>query len=85
MRLQRLVRVYTCHNVKLLEITCHGSYVLLRLFLQDSGSGMAADSQVMSRIKSLESENSNLKRGNTCQSLPPVPEVWSLGQNFFIS
>ena len=26
MRLQRLVRVYTCQNVKMLEISCHGSY-----------------------------------------------------------
>ena len=25
-RLQRLVRIYTCQNVKLLEITCHGSF-----------------------------------------------------------
>ena len=25
-RLQRLVLVYSCHNTKLLEITCHGSY-----------------------------------------------------------
>ena len=23
-----LIRVYTCQNAKLLEITCHGSYVL---------------------------------------------------------
>ena len=46
---------------------------------------MAADSQVLSRIKSLESENSNLKRGNACQQLQRVPEVWFLGQNFFIS
>ena len=27
-RLQRLVRVYTCQNVKLLEISCRGSNVL---------------------------------------------------------
>ena len=26
-RLQTLVRVYTCQNVKLLEISCHGSYL----------------------------------------------------------
>ena len=26
MRLQRLVRVYTCQNIKLLEISCRGSY-----------------------------------------------------------
>ena len=25
-KLQRLVRVYTCQNVKLLKISCHGSY-----------------------------------------------------------
>ena len=25
-RLQRLIRVYTCQNVKLLEISCHGSF-----------------------------------------------------------
>ena len=29
MRRQRLVRVYTCQNVKLLEISCHGSYFLV--------------------------------------------------------
>ena len=28
-RLQRLVRVYTCQNVKLLEISCHGSIVII--------------------------------------------------------
>ena len=26
-RLQRLVRLYTCQNATLLEITCHGSYI----------------------------------------------------------
>ena len=29
MRLKRLVQVYTCQNVKLLEITCRGSFVLI--------------------------------------------------------
>ena len=27
--LQRLVRVYTCQNDTLLEISCHGSFLLL--------------------------------------------------------
>ena len=33
MRLQRLARVYTCQNVKLLEISCRGSNYKLWLVL----------------------------------------------------
>ena len=29
-RLHRLVWVYTCQNATLLEITCHGSYIMLK-------------------------------------------------------
>ena len=32
-RLQRLIRVYTCQNVKLLAISCRGSFVYLDLCL----------------------------------------------------
>ena len=32
-RLQGLVRVYTCQNVRLLEITCHGSIVLYKIHI----------------------------------------------------
>ena len=36
MRLRRLVRVYTCQNVKLLEISCCGSYVIILVFIRHS-------------------------------------------------
>ena len=32
-RLQRLVRVYTCQNATLLEITCRGSNVLALIYV----------------------------------------------------
>ena len=38
-RLQRLVRVYTCQNVKLLEISCCGSY-LIRRWADKSQTGL---------------------------------------------
>ena len=39
MRLPRLVRVYTCQNVKLLEISCHGSN-LICLYISRKGDDM---------------------------------------------
>ena len=33
-RLQKLVRVYTCQNVKLLEISCSGSIICLSINLK---------------------------------------------------
>ena len=47
MKLQRLVRVYTCQNVKLLEISCRRSYtsqyflvIFFQVFLLTDGEVM---------------------------------------------
>ena len=40
-RLQRLVRVYTCKNVKLLEISCHDSIHC------DTGSCLGSQCEIM--------------------------------------
>ena len=37
-RLQRLIPVYTCQNVKLLEISCHGSYITVPCLLVHSSA-----------------------------------------------
>ena len=39
MRLQRLVLVYTCQNVKLLEISCRGSILILALWNSNTRAG----------------------------------------------
>ena len=44
-KLQRLVRVYTCQNVKLLEISCCGSYIIIEPMHEISNDVVCATSK----------------------------------------
>ena len=46
-RLQKLIRVYTCQNVKLLEISCSGSNVRKANVYMDNGDKIPSSDELL--------------------------------------
>ena len=87
-RLQTLIRVYTCQNVKLLEISCHGSFHISEAVKSATLSAKNTEPEVLYNLNlnnnkfNTSQQNKDIPTQNTSQTVFQImPEPCKKGKN----